>query len=59
MTMAAVIAAPTSPRQVRAQFEQLLGLHALLAVRQMRSLVATAPALGQVPAWPCRPTPTG
>jgi hypothetical protein len=48
MRLAAVIAAPTSPRQVRAGFEQLLGLHALLAVRQMRSLVATAPALGQV-----------
>ena len=48
MTMAAAIAAPTSPRQLRAGFEQLLGLHALLAVRQMRSLVATAPAFGQV-----------
>jgi hypothetical protein len=32
---------------VRAGFEQLLGLHALLAVRQMRSVVATAPAFGQ------------
>ena len=48
MTMAAAIAAPTSPKQVRAQFEQLLGLHALLAVRQMRSLVAAAPDFGQV-----------
>ncbi|HZA83684.1 MAG TPA: hypothetical protein VFC13_19820 [Actinomycetes bacterium] len=38
-------AAQASPRQVRAQFEQLLGLHALLAVRQMRSLVAAAPEL--------------
>ena len=47
MRLAATIAAPTSPRQVRAQFEQLLGLHALLAVRQMRSVVATAPAFGQ------------
>jgi len=47
MTMAAATAAPTSPKQVRAQFEQLLGLHALLAVRQMRSVVATAPAFGQ------------
>jgi hypothetical protein len=46
--LAAATAAPASPRQVRAQFEQLLGLHALLAVRQMRSLVATAPAFGQV-----------
>ena len=43
----AATAAPASPRQVRAQFEQLLGLHALLAVRQMRSVVATAPDLGQ------------
>jgi hypothetical protein len=47
MRPAAGIAAPTSPRQVRAGFEQLLGLHALLAVRQMRSVVATAPAFGQ------------
>jgi hypothetical protein len=43
----AAVAAPTSPRQLRAGFEQLLGLHALLAVRQMRSLVAAAPAFGQ------------
>jgi len=48
MRLAAAIAAPTSPRQVRAGFEQLLGLHALLAVRQMRSVVATASAFGQV-----------
>jgi hypothetical protein len=48
MRLAAATAVPTSPRQVRAGFEQLLGLHALLAVRQMRSLVATAPAFGQV-----------
>ena len=46
MRLVAAGAAPSSPRQVRAGFEQLLGLHALLAVRQMRSLVA-APALGQ------------
>jgi hypothetical protein len=32
---------------VRAGFEQLLGLHALLAVRQMRSVVTAAPAFGQ------------
>jgi hypothetical protein len=38
-------AAQASPRQVRAQFEQLLGLHALLAVRQMRSVVTPAPEL--------------
>jgi hypothetical protein len=43
-------AAQGSPRQVRAQFEQLLGLHALLAVRQMRSVVAAAPDLGQAAA---------
>ena len=40
-------AAATFPKQVRAQFEQLLGLHALLAVRQMRSVTAAAPAFGQ------------
>jgi hypothetical protein len=45
MTLAAATAAQASPRQVRAQFEQLLGLHALLAVRQMRSVVAAAPEL--------------
>jgi hypothetical protein len=36
-------AAQGSPRQRRAQFEQLLGLHALLSVRLMRSVVAAAP----------------
>jgi hypothetical protein len=45
--LAAGAAAPTSPRQLRAGFEQLLGLHALLAVRQMRSVVTAAPAFGQ------------
>ena len=43
--LVAATAAQASPRQVRAQFEQLLGLHALLAVRQMRSVVAAAPEL--------------
>jgi hypothetical protein len=43
--LAAATAAQASPRQVRAQFEQLLGLHALLAVRQMRSVVTPAPEL--------------
>jgi hypothetical protein len=48
MRLAAAIAAPTSPKQVRAGFEQLLGLHTLLAVRQMRNVVvAAAPDLGQ------------
>ena len=42
MKPAAATAAQASPRQVRAQFEQLLGLHALLAVRQMRSVVVGA-----------------
>jgi hypothetical protein len=37
----------TSPKELRAQFEQLLGLHALLAVRQMRSVVVAAPGFGQ------------
>ena len=45
ISLAAATAAQASPRQVRAQFEQLLGLHALLAVRQMRSVVAAAPEL--------------
>ena len=45
MRLAAATAAPTSPKQVRAQFEQLLGQHALLAVRQMRSVVAPSPEL--------------
>jgi hypothetical protein len=45
MRMAATTIIQPSPRQVRAQFEQLLGLHALLAVRQMRSVVAAAPEL--------------
>jgi hypothetical protein len=45
MRLAAASAAQASPGQVRAQFEQLLGLHALLAVRQMRSVVAAAPEL--------------
>ena len=44
MRLVAATAAQASPRQVRAQFEQLLGLHAVLAVRQMRS-VAAAPDL--------------
>jgi hypothetical protein len=48
MRLAAATAAQASPRQVRAQFEQLLGLHAVLAVRQMRSAIAAAaPDLGQ------------
>jgi hypothetical protein len=40
---AATAAGQASPQQRRAQFEQLLGLHALLAVRLMRSVVAAAP----------------
>jgi hypothetical protein len=43
MTLAATAAPTTSPRQRRAQFEQLLGLHALLAVRLMRSVAVAAP----------------
>ena len=46
--MAATTAATASPRQLRAQFEQLLGLHALLAVRQMRAVVVGAPDFQQV-----------
>jgi hypothetical protein len=43
LSMAAPTAATASPKQRRAQFEQLLGLHALLAVRLMRGVVAAAP----------------
>jgi hypothetical protein len=46
-TPTTVVPANLSPKQRRAQFEQLLGQHALLAVRVMRSLVAPAPALRQ------------
>jgi len=46
--LVAATTATTSPRQLRAQFEQLLGLHALLAVRQMRAVVAAAPDFQQV-----------
>jgi phage terminase Nu1 subunit (DNA packaging protein) len=45
MRLVAATAAQAPSRQVRAQFEQLLGLHALVAVRQMRSVVAAAPEL--------------
>jgi hypothetical protein len=42
--MAAILAtAQGSPKKLRAQFEQLLGLHALQAVRLMRGVVAVAP----------------
>jgi hypothetical protein len=46
--MAAATAATASPRQLRAQFEQLLGRHTLLAVRQMRSVVAATPDFRRV-----------
>jgi hypothetical protein len=42
---AAPVPADASARQVRARFEQLLGQHALLAVRLTRSEVAKAPDL--------------
>jgi hypothetical protein len=41
----AALGPDATPREVRARFEQLLGQHALLAVRQGRSEVAMAPAL--------------
>jgi len=47
MRLAAATAATTSPKQVRSGFEQLLGLHTLFAVRQMRSVVAATPDFGQ------------
>ena len=40
-------AATASPEQLRGQFEQLLGRHALLAVRLMRSVVSAAPDFRQ------------
>jgi hypothetical protein len=43
MTLVAHTAAPASPQQRRAEFEQLLGMHALLAVRLMRGVVVAAP----------------
>jgi hypothetical protein len=46
-TPTTVVPADASPTQLRAQFEQLLGHHALLAVRLMRSVVAGAPDLRQ------------
>jgi hypothetical protein len=45
MRLVAAGAVPTAPERLRAQFEQLLGLHALLAVRQMRNVAASAPEL--------------
>jgi hypothetical protein len=44
-TPTTAIPANASPKELRAQFEQLLGHHALLAVRLMRSVVAQAPEL--------------
>ena len=44
----AVLGPDATPREVRARFEQLLGQHALLAVRQARSEVAMAPDLKTV-----------
>jgi hypothetical protein len=44
-TPTTLLPADASPEQVRGQFEQLLGHHALLAVRVMRSVVAPAPEL--------------
>ena len=48
VTTAAAGAAPkASPEQLQAQFDQLLGRHALLAVRLMRSVVMAAPDFRQ------------
>jgi len=46
-TPTTVVPADASPKELRAQFEQLLGHHALLAVRLMRTVVAQAPDLRQ------------
>jgi hypothetical protein len=48
MKLAPATVAGPSPKQSRAQFEQLLGLHTLLAVRQMRAVVAATPELQRV-----------
>ena len=48
MSMAAATAtAQASPQRLRAQFEQFLGRHTVLAVRVMRSVVSSAPDLRQ------------
>jgi hypothetical protein len=47
-TTGAPAAANSSPKQLRAQFEQLLGQHALLAMRLTRSEVTKASDFGQV-----------
>jgi hypothetical protein len=44
-TSPTVVNANSSPREVRARFEQLLGQHALLAVRLTRSEIAKVPEL--------------
>jgi hypothetical protein len=46
-TPTTIVPADASPKELRAQFEQLLGHHALLAVRLMRSVVARTPELRQ------------
>ena len=45
VTTPAALGPDATPREVRARFEQLLGQHALLAVRQGRSEVAMLPDL--------------
>jgi hypothetical protein len=45
--LAAPAAPKASPQQRRAQFEQLLGQHTLIAVRLMRSVVTAAPQVRQ------------
>ena len=46
-TPTTVLPGDASPTELRAQFEQLLGHHALLAVRLMRSVVGQTPDLRQ------------
>ena len=48
VTTPAALGPDATPREVRARFEQLLGQHALLAVRQGRSEVAMLPDLKRV-----------
>jgi hypothetical protein len=57
-TTGAAAAANASPKELGAQFEQLLGQHALLAMRLARSEVTNASDVGRWPRRRWRPTPT-
>ena len=57
-TTATPAAADGSPKELGAQFEQLLGQHALLAMRLTRSEVTNTSAFRQVPRRHWSRTPT-